>query len=455
MNKRLLIFFLFTALFSFKAFSNETTRILFILDASSSMSITWHDDKTRMDIAKEVLGNLIDSLEGKKNIELAFRVYGHQSQLGQRNCTDTRLEVRFSRNNAGQIKRKLADIRPRGTTPIAYTLSQAAGDFPSSDTRNIIILLTDGEETCGGNPCEVAQELEQKGVVLRHFAIGIGLTEEVMSSFECLGNHFNAQDGVRLQMILESIIRQITDETSAQVFIGNNVNRQSYTNLNFSIINHHTDEIITSLYHTLSENNIPDTLFIDPVINYNLLFHTIPAVYRSNISIEPGKNNQLTYNMPQGFLSFTISQPSISRTLEDKIRLVVYENENGNVLMNMRNKQNTRFLSDNYKTEILTLPIITRNSTNIETDKTLRVEIPSPGVLNLNKRHEYFGGIFVMKSGELEMIHELKRGNRNETLALQPGKYKIIYRTRLADTAYQTEYLNFNIKSGESLRLEL
>ena len=60
------------------AFSQEKTRILFILDASNSMNLKW-DEQTRMESAKEILNQSVKDLNGIPNLEIALRVYGHQS----------------------------------------------------------------------------------------------------------------------------------------------------------------------------------------------------------------------------------------------------------------------------------------------------------------------------------------------------------------------------------------
>ena len=129
-------------LFLFPAFSNaqnkksdtpQLTRIEFLFDASQSMFGQWQNGM-KMDMAKKMLTEFLDSIQkvDNPNLELAFRCYGHQVPLRpERSCTDTKLEVPFGKNNAQAIKNKLKMLVPKGTTPIAYTLEQCGGDFPS------------------------------------------------------------------------------------------------------------------------------------------------------------------------------------------------------------------------------------------------------------------------------------------------------------------------------------
>jgi Ca-activated chloride channel family protein len=120
------------------------TRILFLLDASGSMYASMDKDN-RINVAKRIMSKLMDSLENAKGVEVALRVYGHRSPPAQHDCKDTKLEVPFAPHNHAAIKKEVAKIVPKGTTLIAYSLQQAAYDFPKEPgVRNVIVLITDG-----------------------------------------------------------------------------------------------------------------------------------------------------------------------------------------------------------------------------------------------------------------------------------------------------------------------
>ena len=85
------------------------TRILFIFDASTSMMERWEGDQ-KFNKAKELMFELLDSLEmiqGQENMELALRVYGHQSPVPPPDCLDSKLEVAFGENTIGLMRDKL------------------------------------------------------------------------------------------------------------------------------------------------------------------------------------------------------------------------------------------------------------------------------------------------------------------------------------------------------------
>ena len=142
------------------------------------MNDKWTTDQTRIQAAKELLANAIDSLVGTPNLEVALRVYGHQSPitLTSQDCADTKLEVPFSKDNFTKIKYRIKSIEAKGTTPIARSLEAAASDFPDTNSINIIILITDGLEACDNDPCVIAKKLHDKGVRVTPFVIGLGIS---------------------------------------------------------------------------------------------------------------------------------------------------------------------------------------------------------------------------------------------------------------------------------------
>ncbi|MBI2271293.1 MAG: VWA domain-containing protein [Bacteroidetes bacterium] len=247
-----------------------TTRILFVFDASYSMFGQWQSGM-KMDIAKRMLGEFVDSLKSYDHLEIAFRAYGHQHSLRpQRDCKDTKLEVPFSsdlRGNITAIKRKLSDIVPRGTTPIAYTLEQCGDDFPSAgspNVRNIIILITDGIEECDGDPCAVSLMLQKKGIILKPFVIGVGLDENFKNAFGCIGKFYDASNEESFKNILNIVISQALNNTTAQVNLLDQIGKPSETDVNMTFYDEHSGVIRYNYIHTINNKGVPDTLIIDP-----------------------------------------------------------------------------------------------------------------------------------------------------------------------------------------------
>ena len=157
-NYKILLMAILLFMGSFTAIAQKkkehVNRILFIFDASQSMLGRWQSGR-KIDIAKNLLSNMVDSLKDIENLEIGLRIYGHKSGYPPQDCEDTHLEVNFlkAKHAVDLIKKELSVIRARGTTPIARSLEEGAKDFPSGDARNIVILITDGIEECGMDPC--------------------------------------------------------------------------------------------------------------------------------------------------------------------------------------------------------------------------------------------------------------------------------------------------------------
>ncbi|NLA58991.1 MAG: VWA domain-containing protein, partial [Firmicutes bacterium] len=187
----------------------DKTYIEFIFDSSFSMNEDAERNKSRMDVAKEVMIDLIQNLEDRPGLEVGFRVYGARNT----NCDDSVLLQDFGpvaevRNKIIQIVRSL---KPRGKTPIAYSLELAALDFPSKDSRNIIVLITDGEESCGGNPCLVSAALQAEGIIYKPYVVGFAMTQAEEAKVRCIGTYYSAKDRKSLSEALGSIMKEVVE----------------------------------------------------------------------------------------------------------------------------------------------------------------------------------------------------------------------------------------------------
>jgi Ca-activated chloride channel family protein len=448
------LFFQFSTSIAQSVPVNERTRILFLLDASGSMHQPWStNNEPRIISAKRILNEIMDSLERNNKVELALRVYGHQSPLGAKDCKDTKLEAGFSRNNISFIRSKLKNITPRGITPIAYSLQQSASDFPDNQTRNIIILMTDGEESCKGDPCAVAYELEKKGIVLKHFAIGIGITEDAAKTFQCFSSFYNVSDQQSFKNVLTGIINKVTNNNTSQVYILDKNQKPTETDINMTFYDAYNQMLKYNFYQTFDGRGQPDTLTLDPITDYNITFHTLPAIEKKAVVIQPNQHNIIEVNAPQGFIDFMFQGVLPKQELAEKIKCVVRAGKKIINVQSLNTKE--KYLAGNYEIEVLTLPRTRMNNTKVMGNATTKIEIVTPGMLNLQKRFEVLGGIFVEEKNNLEKIYELSSGTNTETVALQPGKYFVIYRMKNAKSMHNTKTLAFEIKSGDGVNLIL
>ncbi|MEX0967460.1 MAG: VWA domain-containing protein [Bacteroidia bacterium] len=450
-----IIFFLFLMLLALNGHSQSSrgtqkTRILFLLDASGSMYGKW-ENAQKITAAKSILTALVDSLRYVENVELALRVYGHTSPKGERNCKDTKLEVPFGRTSASEIITKLREIVPRGTTPIAYSLTQAANDFPDASTKNIIILITDGIEECDGDPCAVSVALQKKGVILRPFIIGLGLNTTLMAQFDCVGKFYNAEDPESFKTVLEVVVSHALNNTTAQVNLLDQNGKPTETNVNMTFYDRHNNILINNLYHTMNERGNPDTLTLDPNISYNIQVNTIPPVYKNDVNLTPGKHNVIAIDAPQGDLELKVK----GITNYDKLLCVIKPLGRDKILHVQDFNTKEKYIVGKYDIEILCLPRIRMREVEIKQSFTTTIEIPQPGKLSLSSYKDMIGSIYMSKGAGLEWVYNIQGNLRREIIALQPGTYQLVYRFKYANQSFYTKQVQFTISSGGSTQLNI
>ncbi|MBN2172960.1 MAG: VWA domain-containing protein [Bacteroidales bacterium] len=428
-----------------------TARILFVLDASQSMYGRWQSDM-KITIARKLLSNLLDSLQSVENIELALRVYGHQYNFPPQICNDTKLLVPFGPDNIPTIKHKLKSVVPKGTTPIAYALEQSGSDFPPCENcRNIIILITDGLEECDGDPCLVSQELQKKGVVLKPFIIGIG--RNFQEAFDCVGTYFDASSEAEFSKALNVVISQALNSTTAQVNLLDSYGKPTETNVSMTFYDNFSGLIKYNFVHTMNNKGVPDTLVIDPLLAYDIVVHTIPPRSLDSVTLTPGKHSTIALSTPQGDLD--LKMESRDRTVRD-LKCIVRENGKMQTLNVQQFGSSEKYITGIYDLEILTLPRIYIDDVQIKQSHTTTIEIPLPGIAVIEKKASGYGGVYLLENNELKWVYNFRESEmQRETLVLQPGTYKAIYRSKYSNRAAFTVEKYFVVESGKSVNVKL
>lgn len=177
-----------------------------VLDVSGSMNEKL-GDSTRWKTALGVLDQLLKSLPEDYNVGL--RVYGHR--YGSRDphtCTDTELVVPLVKLDRDRILAAANKVRPRGETPLVYSVLQTVGDLKSAGGDGSVILITDGEESCKGDLKTAASTLKTSAVHLTLNIVGFTIqgkaTEEQLGGLAEAtgGRYYSAQNGNELTRAL-------------------------------------------------------------------------------------------------------------------------------------------------------------------------------------------------------------------------------------------------------------
>ena len=432
--------FLFPILLLINCFSiaqDQKTRILFILDASNSMNASW-GSQTRIEAAKELLAQAVDSLEGTENLEIALRVYGHQSPITAtfQDCNDTKLEIPFGINNFSQIKGFIRTIKAKGTTPIARSLEASAEDFPDATSRNCIILITDGLEACDNDPCIIAKKLKDKNINITPFVIGLGMDLSYLEKFKCIGSYSEAETKDAFKNALKNVVSKALVNTTAQINLNDISSKPTETDVTTFLYKSGTDELKYAFEHTINRYGNPDTLILEPSIEYDLVVNTLPKIEKKNIKLKKHTHNTIIVDAPQGFIKTRII--NATRPVEIQTRITL---QNSDKTINVQSLNSTdKYLIGNYQLEILTLPRIYR-SVEVKQSSVTNIDIEAPGIFKCKSSNPTVGQIFhYSDDGKWVWVCNLNASKSLEEWYLQPGKYKIYYRQKnIKSTAYSFE----------------
>ena len=451
---RQIYFIAFLSFYLFAAAQKKTApkpvRILFVFDASKSM-IAKHQNSTRMDGAKNLFYRFVDSLGKDKSMQFALRMYGHTVKYPPGNCKDSKLIVPFGPNNLSLIKQKVSEAKPTGITPIEHSLTEAANDFKDNKTNNIVIIITDGIEECGGDPCKARQKLMAKGIIFKPFIIGIGLSPEQIKTFECVGTFYDYDDQSTFKNIANIIQQQQLNKTSAQVNLLDTYSKPKETNVNMTFYDVDRKEYKYNYIHTLNYQENPDTLYLDDFPTYKVIAHTIPPTESKEIKLAQGKHNIIAIDAPQGYLNIKRNQGAYN--YNERVKCIIRKSNDMNTLYVQPLNTTEKYITGNYDLEILTLPRIYITQNSIEQSKTKTIEIPNAGVLQVKCLEAGDGSILLKRNNRLEWVCNLNT-QTIQTYYLQPGNYVGVWRAKTLRGSIYTVEKKFTISSDNQTTIE-
>ena len=190
-----------------------------VVDASRSMWGRMHGEP-KMTVAKEILHDV--SYWFPQDLDLALRAYGSTSPSVNNDCSDSALLVPFGEQNRESIRWAVESLRPLGQTPIAFALNQASKDFGTLQDDRALVLVTDGIESCGGDPVQAARELREQGIVVHLIGFGMGsAADEDAASLHAVANASGGRyvTASSAEELKEALVQTVA--TSFSVFKGN------------------------------------------------------------------------------------------------------------------------------------------------------------------------------------------------------------------------------------------
>ncbi|MGC9457579.1 MAG: vWA domain-containing protein, partial [Halothiobacillaceae bacterium] len=167
--------------------ADERVSVL-VFDASGSMWAQMEDGVTRIEIARDVVGDYFRNRAGQ--VPISVVAYGHNRRG---DCEDIEVIVPMGVHDGAELESMLRALNPRGMTPLTAAMARGREQIPRTAESADIILVTDGLENCGGDPCALAAELAAEGLNIRAHVVGFALTEEEVNSLSCVTEHTGGQ----------------------------------------------------------------------------------------------------------------------------------------------------------------------------------------------------------------------------------------------------------------------
>ena len=171
------------------AFANCTDDAMLVFDASSSMSaVTASPDvPTRIVEARAALRDALPSVAPYRRIGLM--VYGPGETTG---CSHISLHFAPMENAADQIIADIEAVAPDGSTALTWAVQAAVELLMQDADKGTIVLVTDGEETCGARTCEIAMGIGAQSPDMTVHVIGFRMRATYLSRDY---SNFSSQNG--------------------------------------------------------------------------------------------------------------------------------------------------------------------------------------------------------------------------------------------------------------------
>ncbi|MGW1407729.1 VWA domain-containing protein [Streptomyces sp. NPDC002403] len=167
--------------------AKASPKVELVLDVSGSMRTRDIDGQSRMTAAKQAFNEVLDAVP--EQVELGIRTLGADYPGNDRKvgCKDTRQLYPVGPLDRTEAKTAVATLAPTGWTPIGPALLGAADDLKGGDSTRRIVLISDGEDTCGPlDPCEVARDIAARGIHLVIDTLGLVPNAKIREQLTCI-----------------------------------------------------------------------------------------------------------------------------------------------------------------------------------------------------------------------------------------------------------------------------
>jgi len=256
--------------------SGVASNLLIIQDVSSSMGDPF-EGSTKIAIAKAALNQLVDQIPD--GYDVGLRVFSGCDE-------NSTLLIPIGPLDRAALKRQIALMQPGGATAIQYVLEQAKLDFANIAGAKKIVFVSDGSETCGGDPVAAARALIAAGLDLHIDVIG----------FDVGGDS-----------VARAQLRAIADATGG-IYLAANSGEDLRTALQLTMpgpLTYHVYNAQGTEVHTGIVGETSPTL---PEGTYRVVIDTTPPIDLPAVTVEAGETTQVTVTRTDGGYSTNVTK---------------------------------------------------------------------------------------------------------------------------------------------------
>ncbi|MDX1686154.1 MAG: VWA domain-containing protein, partial [Saprospiraceae bacterium] len=209
--RTILLFLTLLISVSHELYTQGSSPLIFIYDASKSMSEELNG-QTKVNLVNEVLTNVVSAIPEDRSLGLL--AYGHRKT---KDCEDIEWLASPDSMNKDEIVTALRSLSPRGSAPLGSAVANALKVVNEIEGGATVILITAGIETCGGNICEVVKDQGYKGAKFKFHIIGLGIEKMNIDALRCStifgkGQYFEAGTTTSLYQAVNQAINATVDQ---------------------------------------------------------------------------------------------------------------------------------------------------------------------------------------------------------------------------------------------------
>lgn len=411
--------FILTLLLSFSLHAND---IYVIVDSSGSMAALDDNSIPRIETAKKTLKSLVGKIPPATKLSIIS--YGNTKA---KDCSDINIIYPLSTVDVNKSIAQIDSLIPLGQTPIEKTLQLTIDSVPVSSNASII-LITDGIESCGGDPCKLIKALKAKqNIQFKVDVIGFNIQSDTQS-LKCIadesgGQFFDAKNSQELLDIADDVIK---NETQPSGFLELKFPNNEKRNVSFIVFD--------SQNKPIAQGQLYSTPIKLPLGKYRLEVQdkmTSEKLTNNDIEVQEGSTTQVELS---GFGQIH----EVNIEFDDSMYRRVY----------LQNKENKQFYYLAHNEQKVAVPAgeyllgatskafgvddyISENFNKIDQSMSLVIKNPITGTLIITSSSQESGLVQILKN---EKASQFRLKDYTYEIKLSPGEYKVRYRNDTDDS---------------------